>query len=200
VRISSPEDGSQLMEAEVAWPPAASASSPTRGESWPPMAGLASRPARYILRWEAGQLLSVLLTNDTQAAIPLIYPEASLKVEVGLLGSNLVSAPLIITPRVINLHLSVPKGQSSKKTAVKPAAVISTATKVALSVGGTALAALLVVLAVMVAVLRRVTARNSRQGKDDMSFLRDDSSHQSLIRFENFLEKNRLSPIRLGII
>jgi hypothetical protein len=163
------------------------------------MAGLASRPARYILRWEAGQLLSVLLTNDTEAAIPLIYPEASLKVEVGLLGSNLVSAPLVITPRVINLHLAVTKGESLK-TAVKPAAVISTATKVALSVGGTALAALLVVLAVMVAVLRRVTARNSRQGKDDLSFLRDDSSHQSLIRFENFLEKNRLSPIRLGII
>jgi hypothetical protein len=164
------------------------------------MTGLASRPARYILRWEAGQLLSVLLTNDTRAAIPLINPEASLKVEVGLLGSNLLSAPLVMTPRVINLHLAVTKGKSSKKTAVKPAAVISTATKVALSVGGTALAALLVVLAVMVAVLRRVTARNSRQGKDDLSFLRHDSSHQSLIRFENFLEKNRLSPIRLGII
>ena len=194
------------MKAEVAWPPRAAR---------PPVAAAPSisvlhhhYPARYILRWQAGHLVSILLTNLTSASIPLLHPEASLCVEVSVLGSSLVSAPLTISPPGPSYwnqpNAAVATSKTSPLEGSKAAVTMPTAAKVALTVSVVAMVVLLAVLAILVAVLRRVTARPPRAAAaKDGSFLDHDAANRTaasthtLIRFENFLEKNRLSHIHL---
>ena len=191
MRFSTPEAGSHLVTAEV---------------SWPPVPGPASHPARYILRWEAGQLLSVLLTNETSASVPLLNPEVSLRVEVGLLDSDLVSASLtIVAPPWRSLN-TTPTTQTSVEAESTPAgshapmSSMSTATKVTLSVAVLALVVLLAVLAILVAVLKGVAARGGRLVSRDEPSSSSSRTQGGLLKFDKFLEKNRLSHINLAMM
>jgi hypothetical protein len=198
VKFSWPEDQPGIPEAEVEWP--SIKAGPTA----------ASHPARYILSWEAGQLRSVLLTNETRAAIPLITSPSrlhNLRAEVSLMGSNLVSAPLIIVPpRGDNFRPTATMSTTAATTTVRTVIRMSTATKVTLSVAVTALVVLTAVLAVMVAVLRQVTARKRRgggevrAGRTNSNNGNMNNSTNTLLSFENFLEKNRLSHIHLSLM
>jgi hypothetical protein len=181
VRFVSSRDGSNLLEAEVGWPAVPGS-------------------VRYILRWEAGQLLSVLLTNETTAFIPILNPAASLQVEVALLDSDRISAPLIIAPPPLDINTPA-VNVTAEKNRSSSSVSWSTATKVTLIVSLGALTILLVSLSVLVGVLMRLRVRGHLlTAGGDLTYLDVSSRPSRLLKFDKFLEKNRLSHIDLTMM
>ena len=77
---------------------------------------------------------------------------------------------------------------------------MSTATKVTLSVAVLALVVLLAVLAILVAVLKGVAARGGRLVSRDEPSSSSSRTQGGLLKFDKFLEKNRLSHINLAMM
>ena len=153
--------------------------------------GSGSHPAKYIVRWEDGDILCMILTNQTSVSIP-VRPGSKLRVEISLSGFAQVSQPLTISSP--DSSVTVTSISSSKLSAAIVLSVFVTA---------------LVLSLAMLAVLGRVYAvTKDKLGPNDTTLLeilspvnarnKQRTTKTTLTSFESFLENNNLSGKDLG--
>ena len=180
---------------------------------WEERPGPALYPAKYMVRWEAGEQVGMLLTNTTSVGVP-VGPGADLQVEVSLLGTSRVSSPLLI-PASGGKDVD---GGSLTASGVGEGDGGSLTASVVLSVFATALVFSLVMLLLLLrlyssarggAIQNRGGATRSKDGGiwstdgDSPGFSsppdRSTATRATLVSFESFLRNNRLSVRDLGL-